>query len=233
MAYRPTARTEATRIANRERLLEAARRLLADGGYAAASISALAAQAGVATGSVYHHFASKQELIAAVFRHTAGHELAAVREAVRRETAAADRLRALVEVFSYRALKAPRTAWALLAERVDPLVEAERLTYRRGYHALAEEIIAAGAAAGELPEQDAGLSAAAVIGAISEALLGPLSPVGERTDAGPVVEAIAELCLRATGADAVTVRTERGRDRAEPVPHSPTTQPRPQTGSRT
>ncbi|MFG2629554.1 TetR/AcrR family transcriptional regulator [Streptomyces sp. NPDC048473] len=201
MAYRPTARTEATRLAHRERLLDAARQLLAEGGYAAASISALADRAGVANGSVYNHFASKQELLAAVFRHVAGHELGAVQEAVRARSGAAEQLRALVEVFAYRALRSPRTAWALLAEPVDPLVEQERLIYRRGYHALAESAIVAGIAAGELPAQNAQLSAAAVIGAVSEALLGPLSPVGERTGPGPVVEGITTLCLRAVGAD--------------------------------
>ncbi|WP_405783099.1 TetR/AcrR family transcriptional regulator [Streptomyces sp. NBC_00859] len=200
MAYRPTARTEATRTAHRERLLEAARGLLSEGGYAAAVVAAIATRAGVSTGSVYNHFASKQELLAAVFRHTAGHELATVREAVRAAGGTADRLRALVEAFSYRALRSPRTAWALLAERVDPLVEAERRTYRSGYHGLAEEIIAAGVAAGELPAQEADLSAAAVIGAISEALLGPLSPVGGQNEAGRVVSAVTALCLRAVGA---------------------------------
>ncbi|WP_405690360.1 hypothetical protein [Streptomyces sp. NBC_00057] len=40
-----------------------------------------------------------------------------------------------------------------------------------------------------------------MIGAVGEALLGPLSPVGERTDPGPVVEGIATLCLRAVVAD--------------------------------
>ncbi|MET4641235.1 MULTISPECIES: TetR/AcrR family transcriptional regulator [Streptomyces] len=200
MAYRPTARTEATRLAHRQRLLDAARQLLAEGGYAAASISALAERAQVATGSVYNHFASKQELLAAVFRHVAGHELTAVQEAVGAKSGAAEQLRALVEVFAFRALRTPRTAWALLAEPVDPLVEAERLTYRRGYHTLAETVITAGIEAGELPGQNARLSAAAVIGAISEALLGPLSPVGERTDPEPVVTGIATLCLRAVGA---------------------------------
>ncbi|MER6120045.1 TetR/AcrR family transcriptional regulator [Streptomyces sp. A0642] len=202
MAYRSTPRTEATRLAHRERLLDAARQLLAEGGYAAASIAALADRAGVATGSVYNHFTSKQELLAAVFRHVAGHELDAVREAVRAGSGAAQQVRALVEVFSYRALRTPRTAWALLAEPVDPLVEQERLTYRRGYHALAESVVAAGVATGELPEQNPRLSAAAVIGAVSEALLGPLSPVGERTDPGPVVDGITALCLRAVGAPA-------------------------------
>ncbi|WP_371799950.1 TetR/AcrR family transcriptional regulator [Streptomyces sp. NBC_01707] len=200
MAYRPTARTEATRLAHRQRLLDAARQLLAEGGYAAASISALAERAQVATGSVYNHFASKQELLAAVFRHVAGHELTAVQEAVGAKCGAAEQLRALVEVFAFRALRTPRTAWALLAEPVDPLVEAERLTYRRGYHALAETVITAGIESGELPVQNARLSAAAVIGAISESLLGPLSPVGERTDPEPLVAGIATLCLRAVGA---------------------------------
>ncbi|MEE1772540.1 TetR/AcrR family transcriptional regulator [Streptomyces sp. JV185] len=201
MAYRPTARTEATRIAHRERLLDAARELLAEGGYPAASISALARRAGIATGSVYNHFSSKQELLAAVFRHVAGHELSAVREAVRAHSGAGEQLRALVEVFSYRALRSPRTAWALLAEPVDPLVEEERLTYRRGYHLLAETVIVAGISAGELPAQNAQLSAAAVIGAVGEALLGPLSPVGALTDPEPVVENITTLCLRAVGAE--------------------------------
>ncbi|MFJ8849035.1 TetR/AcrR family transcriptional regulator [Streptomyces sp. NPDC102437] len=200
MAYRPTARTEATRLAHRERLLDAARELLAEGGYPATGVSALARRAGVATGSVYNHFASKQELLAAVFRHVAGHELGAVREAVQARHGATDQLRALVEVFSYRALRSPRTAWALLAEPVDPLVEEERLTYRRGYHMLAEAVIVAGISADELPQQNAQLSAAAVIGAVGEALLGPLSPVGSRTDPEPVVESITALCLRAVGA---------------------------------
>lgn len=202
MAYRSTARTEATRLAHRERLLDSARQLLAEGGYAAAGISALAERAGVATGSVYNHFASKQELLAAVFRHVAGHELAAVQEAVHARSGAAEQLRALVEAFSYRALRSPRTAWALLAEPVDPLVEQERLTCRRGYHALAESAVAAGVASGELPEQNPRLSAAALIGAVGEALLGPLSPVGERTDPTAVVEDITALCLRAVGAAA-------------------------------
>ncbi|MFC1417914.1 TetR/AcrR family transcriptional regulator [Streptacidiphilus cavernicola] len=189
MAYRPTARTEAARAAQRERLLEAARGLLAEGGYAATGVVVVAERAGVATGSVYRHFASRQELLAAVFQHVAGHELDAVREAVREavraQRGAAEQLRVLVEVFSHRALRAPRTAWALLAEPVDPLVQTERLAYRRGYLALAREAIAEGVATGELPPQEPSLSAAAVVGAIGEALLGPLSPVGALSPAEP------------------------------------------------
>ena len=56
-------RTEATTIA----LVEAARNLFAEDGYAATSLDAVVARAGVTKGALYHHFAGKRELFAAVF----------------------------------------------------------------------------------------------------------------------------------------------------------------------
>ena len=58
MPYRPTERTEARKAATRDAILTAAVDQLADGGYASASIGAVAARAGVATGTVYRHFES-------------------------------------------------------------------------------------------------------------------------------------------------------------------------------
>ena len=68
MPYRPTERTEARRLRAREAIVAAALAQVADGGYASAGVQAVAARAGVATGSVYRHFASKAELFAEVFR---------------------------------------------------------------------------------------------------------------------------------------------------------------------
>ncbi|MFI6727094.1 hypothetical protein [Streptomyces atratus] len=73
--------------------------------------------------------------------------------------------------------------------------------FRISPHALAGPAIVAGIAAGELSAAHTQLSAAAVIGAVGEALLSPLPPVGERTGPGPVVEGIATLCLRAVVAE--------------------------------
>src|SRR5947207_15177009 len=56
-------RTEATTVA----LVEAARDLFAEDGFAAASLDAVVAKAGVTKGALYHHFAGKRELFAAVF----------------------------------------------------------------------------------------------------------------------------------------------------------------------
>src|SRR3954463_4811340 len=78
MPYRPTERTEARKAAARERIVAEALELLAEGGYASAGIQAGAARPGVATGTVYRHFASKDELFTEVFRRAAARELAAV-----------------------------------------------------------------------------------------------------------------------------------------------------------
>lgn len=56
-------RTEATTAA----LLDAARELFAQDGYAATSLDAVVARAGVTKGALYHHFAGKRELFRAVF----------------------------------------------------------------------------------------------------------------------------------------------------------------------
>ena len=89
---------------------------------------------------------------------------------------APERIAAGVEAFARRALAGRRLAWALLAEPVDPAVEAERLHFRHSYRDLMAEVIAEGIEAGELPPQDVEVTAAALIGAIGETMLGPLSP---------------------------------------------------------
>ena len=73
--YRPTERTEARRAAARERIVRAAHALIARGGYREAQVAAVAAGAGVATGSVYSHFPSKADLFAEVFRRASQREV--------------------------------------------------------------------------------------------------------------------------------------------------------------
>jgi AcrR family transcriptional regulator len=63
MARTQAERSEATSGA----LVSAARRLFAEDGYAATSLEAIVAAAGVTKGALYHHFAGKRELFAAVF----------------------------------------------------------------------------------------------------------------------------------------------------------------------
>src|ERR671921_29304 len=104
MAYRRTERTEARLADARERIVAAALAQVGEGGYASASVQAVAARAGVATGSVYRHFPSKVELFAEVFRRQATQELGVLEEIADRDEPALERLAAATEVLARRAL---------------------------------------------------------------------------------------------------------------------------------
>ena len=166
MAYRSTERTEARRAETRKRITIAARELIAEGGYVGAPVAAVADRTGVAVGTVYQYFPSKSELFAEVFREASQHEVDAMRDAIESSPGpAADRMATGIEAFARRALRGRRLAWALLAEPVDPAVEAERLHFRHSYRDLMAEVITEGMEAGELPAQDVDATAAALIGA--------------------------------------------------------------------
>jgi AcrR family transcriptional regulator len=172
--YRPTDRTRARAADVRERIVRSALDLLAEGGYSAASVQAVARRAGVATGTVYRHFPSKADLVAEVFRRASQREVDTL-TSVGAELAPAERIAAWVEVFARRALAEPTRAYALLAEPVDPAVEAERLVFRRAYADLFAAALREGIESGELAPCDVDLVAAAIVGALGEALLGPLA----------------------------------------------------------
>ena len=186
----------------RERLLAAARELIETGGYGSASVVAIAERTGVAAATLYRHFPSKEELFLKVFRDVCGGEERAMAAAADEAgSGAVARLEAVLATFARRALQNPRLAWALLAEPVDPLVDAERLEYRRRYAEVIERELRAGIAAGEIPDQDAAFTAAALVGGCGEALVGPLSPVATaRPGPDEVVGSIRAFVRRAIGA---------------------------------
>ncbi|MEV5766346.1 TetR/AcrR family transcriptional regulator [Micromonospora sp. NPDC052213] len=161
--------------ASRDRIIVAALEIMAGHGYAGCSVAAVAERAGMATGSVYRHFPTKADLFAEVFRTASQREVDAVARAAALESTVAAQVSAVIETFSGRALQSPRLAYALLAEPVDPAVDAERLVFRRAYAKLIAGYVAAGVASGELPPQDPELTATALVGALAEAMVGPLA----------------------------------------------------------
>jgi AcrR family transcriptional regulator len=109
---------------------------------------------------------------------------------------AEERLAVAVETFARRALRGRRLAYALIAEPVDPAVEAERLIFRRAYRDVFSGVISAGIEGGELPAQVPDVAASALVGAIGEALVGPVSPRSEERDPDEVVGALVRFCVR-------------------------------------
>jgi AcrR family transcriptional regulator len=185
-------------LATRQRLLAAARELIETGGYGSASVVAIAERTGLAAATLYRHFVSKEELFIEVFRDVCAGEERAMRGAADGAgPSALARLEAVLATFARRALQNPRLAWALLAEPVDPLVDAERLEYRERYASLIATELRAAIDAGEIPSQDVAFTAAALVGGCGEALVGPLSSMAGGEE---VVGAIRTFARRAIGA---------------------------------
>ena len=199
MAYRPTERTEQRKALAREAIIRAALDQLADGGYASATVQAVAKRAGVATGTVYKHFPSKASLFAEVFRRASQSELDVFADIAAGDGPATERIAAAVEAFARRALASPTRAFALIAEPVDPAVEAERLAFRRGYRDVLVGVLSDGIDTGELEPCDVKTLAAALIGATGEALVGPVSPTAENASANPeaLIAAVVRFCTAA------------------------------------
>lgn len=203
MAYRPTEKTLARKAAVRDGLLAAALTRVASEGFVGLTIAGVAQQAGMATGAVYKHFESKAHLCAEVFRLATEKEVAMVRAAATGAGTPTQRLRDAIAVFAQRALRGRRLAYALIAEPVDTLVDVERLRFRRAYAGIFQLLVEDGMRAAEFAPQDAELSAAGLVGVISEALVGPLSwhrDGQEDPPAEPLITAIQAFCLRAVGA---------------------------------
>ena len=197
MAYRRTPAVQERLDATRARIVDAAHGLVAERGYAGCSVALVADAAGVATGSVYRHFPDKGALFAEVFRRATQREVEAVTEAGNAPGPVAERIARAVETFAHRALRSPRLAYALIAEPVDPQVESERLVYRRAYRDIFARVIAAAVDVGDLPAQDAEVSAAAVVGAMAEALVVPLHTGATSSSTVPEITA---FVLRSVGA---------------------------------
>lgn len=201
MAYRRTEKIAARQALLRQTLLKSALKLVAHNGFSALTIAALARTAGVATGTVYKYFDSKAQLCAEVFRMATEREVEQVRLQAEAEGAYAQRLLKAVETFAMRALRGRRLAYALIAEPVDPAVDTERLKYRQAYARIFEQLVVDGITAGEFPPQQPAVSAAALVGVISEAMVGPLTWPEDGSAAllgsHQLIHAIQAFCLRA------------------------------------
>src|SRR5215813_6815932 len=76
-------RTQAERATEtRDALIEAARTLFAEHGFGGAALETIVRAAGVTRGALYHHFADKTELFAAVFERIEGEVAARMGEAI-------------------------------------------------------------------------------------------------------------------------------------------------------
>jgi len=124
-------------------VLDAAARLFAQRGYAATSMRDIAQAASMLPGSLYYHFAAKEDLLAAVYEAGVREIVAAVRTAVARERAPWARLEAACVAHLETVLKRADTAQVLIRvmpEQV-PAAAAQLKRLRGEYEAVFRELV--------------------------------------------------------------------------------------------
>jgi AcrR family transcriptional regulator len=201
MPYRQTENVVRKLAARHGAILAAACDAAAEGGMAAVQIAPVAERAGIAAGTVYRYFPSKTELVAALVAELAEREIGALARAAAAAPGPLSALAAAVTTFAARALARRRLAFALIAEPVEPDVDAARVKYRKALADEFETLIRTALAGGHLPDQDAALAAPALIGALIEGLIGPLAPVAgdDPAKARARVQALTLFVLRGLG----------------------------------
>jgi AcrR family transcriptional regulator len=201
MAYRRTENVVRRLAARQDAIVAAARDAAGEGGMMAVQIAPVAARAGIAAGTVYRYFPGKTDLVGALIASVSEREIEMVRRAADAAPGPLSALAAALTTFAARALRRRKLAWAVIAEPVDPEVEAVRLRYRKELTAEIETRIRAAIDGAHLPEPDASLSAPAVVGALLEGLVGPLAPdVGDDpARAKEAVQALTLIALRGLG----------------------------------
>jgi AcrR family transcriptional regulator len=200
MSYKRSFLMEERLADNRQRILKAARALVAEGGFNHASIAAVAGSAGLSAGAIYRYFPSKSALFVEVLTSAIDHEIAILQEIVQGAGTVTSRLRACVESFANRALEGPYLAYAFIAEPAEQEVDEARLLGRIRFGEVFKSLLIEGIDKGEFPAQSIDIGAACIVGAFTEALIRPITPRSKRDARTELVEGIVAFCSRAVGA---------------------------------
>lgn len=204
MAYRRTPKVETRLADNRARILRAARELVADSGFRGAQVAAVAAAAGLATGSVYRYFPSKAHLMVELLRAICAREAEVVRAVAGGDGPARERLADALRVFVERALKGDRLAYAIVAEPASTEIEDARQEIKRELTLIFGGLVREVTAEGDAPMQDPEIAGAGIVGAMLEGLMGPLARDRAAADDEAVAAGIVAFCLRAIGGEQIT-----------------------------
>ncbi|SFD46853.1 TetR/AcrR family transcriptional regulator [Streptomyces aidingensis] len=165
----------ADRAARRETILTAAVRVFARRGFAAARIEDVAREAGVAKGSVYLYFDSREELLRAAFEGLAARSAQVLEEAAAGEAPAARRLAAMVRAVLALLARERELALVLLdvwsADRAAGPQPLDLAAFYREYRAAVAALLAEAARDGAALPVDPERHAAVLVGAIEGCLL--------------------------------------------------------------
>lgn len=108
-------------ISRREKVVNTALKLIANGGFHASPMSELAKLSGVAVGTIYHHFPSKEDLFESIYLETCTHSARLVHEAISFKGKEIQRLGAAWKAFVSYLTEEPLRYHVLVQYRNSPM----------------------------------------------------------------------------------------------------------------
>ncbi len=167
----------------RDRILQAAERMIGQQGYEGAGVAEICAAAGVSKGAFYHHFDSKQVVFQTLLMewlHTLDRGLVAVRQNAGDVPETLIRMSGMMrQVFQLFEGRLPIFLEFWTQASRDPEIRKTTIAHTRGYEAFFTAMIQDGIAEGSLRPVDASIAARVIVSlAIGVLLQGLLDPQG-------------------------------------------------------
>lgn len=138
--------------ATRDEILDAAARLIATKGLSACTMRSISEQVNIKAGSLYYHFASKDEIIVEIMNLSTVALLAQVRaavEALPEDAPFCERLAVAMRVH-IRCKLDRQTPFMRVYEHLTPVIKRQGRVMRKRYSEFWKELLAQGSAAGDL-----------------------------------------------------------------------------------
>src|SRR5438270_8449874 len=182
----------------RTRIMDAAIKVFAERGFHSATVAEIARAAGVADGTIYLYFKSKDDLLLRLFDEKMTSLLEEARADLEREPGAAGKLRRFIQLHLALVERNPELASVLIVElrQSAQFLKAADRNKLAAYVDLIAEVVRAGQENGELAN---GISPAtvkrAIFGALDELALGWLL-AGRRTSLKQTAAEVAEWMVR-------------------------------------
>jgi AcrR family transcriptional regulator len=184
----------------RDAILDATNRLLARYGYRKMTVEDIAAEAGIGKGTIYLHFASKEEVVLSHVDRVVERLKEQLRQIAESDVSAAERLRSMLltrVLFRFDSVQHYTQSLNDLLAALRPGLLARRAMYFKDEAQIFAEVLTAGRNAGEFDFEDALGTALALLEATNGLLPYSLSTteLGAREDVEQRAAAVANLML--------------------------------------
>jgi len=179
------------RVGNkRERIIQAAAKFFGEKGYHNTTTAEIAEAAGVAAGTIYIYFSSKEELVVAVFEEFLGRNMSRLQEGIAAASSPDDKIRTMMSLGFKLMEENPDSARIFLSQlrQSTMMIKMVAKQSSRAYRDIIEAILREGIDQGVFRPMDTGAAATMLFGAYQNVVLDWVAddcsyPLGDMADA--------------------------------------------------